>query len=67
MDAIKAFEKTNNLTINYSIGPRRDGDIEQIYANGNLVKEKLGWEAKETLEQAMKSAWEWEKIKFRKN
>ena len=39
------------------------GDIEQIYANGSLVKEKLGWEAQETLEQAMISAWEWEKLK----
>ena len=63
LDAIKAFEKTNNLKINYSIGPRRNGDIEQIYANGNLVKTKLGWEPIETLEQAMKSAWDWEKQK----
>ena len=63
LDAIKAFEKTNNLSINYSIGPRRDGDIEQIYANGSLVKAKLGWEAKESLEKAMKSAWDWEKRK----
>jgi UDP-glucose 4-epimerase len=63
LDAIKAFEQINKLSINYSIGPRRDGDIEQIYANGSLVKEKLGWEAQETLEQAMKSAWEWEKLK----
>ena len=63
LDAIKAFEKTNNLSINYSIGPRRDGDIEQIYANGSLVKAKLGWEAKESLEKAMKSAWDWEKGK----
>ena len=63
LDAVKAFEKTNNLSINYSIGPRRDGDIEQIYANGSLVKAKLGWEAKESLEKAMKSAWDWEKGK----
>jgi UDP-glucose 4-epimerase len=63
LDAIKAFEQTNKLSINYSIGPRRDGDIEQIYANSNLVKEKLGWEAKETLEEAMKSAWAWERKK----
>jgi len=33
LDALKAFEKTNNLSINYSIGPRRSGDIEQIYTN----------------------------------
>ena len=63
LDAVKAFEKTNNLKINYSIGPRRNGDIEQIYANGNLVKTKLGWEAIESLEQAMKSAWDWENKK----
>ena len=63
LDAIKAFEKTNNLSINYCIGARRDGDIEQIYANGSLVKSKLAWEAKESLEKAMKSAWEWEKLK----
>jgi UDP-glucose 4-epimerase len=63
LDAIKAFEKTNNLSINYSIGPRRSGDIEQIYANSSLVRAKLGWEAKESLEQAMKSAWDWEKRK----
>jgi len=63
LDAIKAFEQTNKLRINYSIGPRRDGDIEQIYANSNLVKDKLGWEAKETLEKAMNSAWAWERKK----
>ena len=63
LEAIKVFEESNNITINYTIGPRRDGDIEQIYANSNLVKEKLGWEAKETLPKAMISAWDWEKRK----
>ena len=61
LDTIKAFEQTNQLNIHYSIGQRRNGDIEQIYANSDLIKEKLGWEAKETLEEAMKSAWNWEK------
>ena len=63
LDAIHTFEKVNNIKVNYSIGARRNGDIEQIYANGSLVKEKLGWEAKESLQQAMKSAWDWEKKK----
>ena len=62
-EAIKTFEKANQLKVNYSIGPRRIGDIEQIYANGNLAKAKLCWESKETLEQAMISAWNWEKNK----
>jgi len=63
LEAIRVFEQSNNLSINYSIGPKRDGDIEKIYANNSLVKEKLGWEAKETLHQSMISAWNWEKKK----
>ena len=63
LDAINAFEKANKVKVNYSIGPKRSGDIEQIFADGTLIKENLDWEAKETLEQAMKSAWDWEKIK----
>jgi UDP-glucose 4-epimerase len=62
LDALKTFEKTNNLKINYSIAARRSGDIEQIYANGNLARITLGWKPKESLEQAMKSAWKWEKV-----
>ena len=63
LQAISIFEKSNNIKVNYSVGPRRSGDIEQIYANSDLSKEKIGWEAKETIEQAMVSAWEWEKNK----
>ncbi len=63
LHAISIFEKSNKIKVNYSFGPRRSGDIEQIYANSDLSKRKLGWEAKETIEQAMVSAWEWEKNK----
>ena len=63
MNVIHTFEKVNNLKVNYLIGPRRNGDIEQIYANSNSIKNQLGWEAKESLEEALKSAWNWEKRK----
>ena len=64
LDALKAFERTNKLSIKHSIGKRRSGDIDQIYADCNLVKSLLGWQAKESLEKAMKSAWEWERNKI---
>jgi UDP-glucose 4-epimerase len=63
LEAIKVFENVNNLKINYKIGKRRDGDIEQIFSDGTLVKEKLNWEAKQTLKQAMIDAWSWEQKK----
>ncbi len=61
LEAITAFEKTNKVRIKRSIGPRRPGDVTKIYANTNLIKDKLDWEAKETFQQAMKSAWDWGK------
>ena len=66
IEAITTFEKANNVKINYSFGPRRSGDIEKIYANGDLIKSQLGWETKQTLKEAMKSAWKWEKKKSNK-
>ena len=64
MEAITVFERTNNIKINYVIGNRRSGDIEKIYANCSLIESKLGWKAKESLQKAMKSAWDWEKQKI---
>jgi UDP-glucose 4-epimerase len=63
LEAIQAFEQANNLKINYKVGERRDGDIEQIFSDGTQVKEKLNWEANQTLKQAMIDAWNWEKTK----
>ena len=63
LDIIYAFERTNNIKLNYKIGKRRKGDIEKIYADSELAKTILGWSAKETLEDAMKSSWNWEKKK----
>lgn len=63
LEIIKIFEKSNKLKIKYKIGSRRDGDIEEIYANNNLIKSLLKWEAKENLKEAMISSLNWEKIK----
>ena len=63
LDVITTFEKTNKVKVPYSIGARREGDIEKIYADSSFIKNKIGWKAKESLEQAMKSAWKWEQAK----
>ena len=58
---IKTFEKANNLKLNYTIGPRRSGDVEKVYADVSYAKNLLNWETKLTLEQALVDAWRWEK------
>ncbi|MBS1669630.1 MAG: UDP-glucose 4-epimerase GalE [Bacteroidetes bacterium] len=60
LEAIKAFEKVSGLALNYSIGPRRAGDVVAIYADNTLARTKLGWNPKFTLEDMMATAWKWE-------
>jgi len=61
LEAIQAFEKVNDIKLNYIIGPRREGDVIAIYANKDKAEKELGWVPKFSLEQIMESAWKWEK------
>tara|TARA_B110000037_G_scaffold97504_1_gene114316 strand:+ start:41177 stop:42193 length:1017 start_codon:yes stop_codon:yes gene_type:complete len=61
LELIIAFENINQLKLNYEIGPRRIGDVAQIYANAEKAKEVLGWACEFTLEDALKHSWNWEK------
>jgi hypothetical protein len=54
------FEKVNNVKLNYSIGPRRAGDIEQIYAQVDKSQQVMGWSAEKTLEDSLRDAWRWQ-------
>lgn len=60
LEIIKAFENENNVKLNYSIGARRDGDVESIYSDSSKAKEKLGWEPKYGIKEMVVSAWKWE-------
>lgn len=57
---IEAFERVNGVKLNYEIAPRRPGDIEQIYADTTLANQALGWRAERSLEDMMRSAWQWQ-------
>ncbi|KAG4069255.1 hypothetical protein HA402_012108 [Bradysia odoriphaga] len=60
LEAIKAFEKISGIKLNYTTGPRREGDVIAIYANNSKAKEKLNWEPKIGIEDSMRTAWQWE-------
>jgi UDP-glucose 4-epimerase len=60
LEVINAFEKVSGVKLNYSIGPRRPGDIMAIYSNNELAKNKLGWNPKYSLEDMVSTAWKWE-------
>lgn len=60
LEVIHAFEKVNNKKLTYKFGAKREGDIEQIYAETSLSEDTLGWKTKRTIEDAMRDAWKWQ-------
>ncbi|HOF17101.1 MAG TPA: UDP-glucose 4-epimerase GalE [Bacteroidales bacterium] len=62
LDIVHTFEKVNNLKVNYQIKGRREGDIAKIWADTRKANELLKWKAKYSLEDMLKTSWEWEKV-----
>lgn len=61
LEAISSFEKVTGIRLKYRIAGRRPGDIEKIWADPSLANRELGWKTIYSLDDSMRSAWEWEK------
>ncbi|MCX6757386.1 MAG: UDP-glucose 4-epimerase GalE [Candidatus Nomurabacteria bacterium] len=60
LEMIQAFEKVSGKKLNYTIVPRRTGDVVAVYADNDKARRVLGWEIKYNLEKMMDTAWRWE-------
>ncbi|WP_209404684.1 UDP-glucose 4-epimerase GalE [Pseudozobellia sp. WGM2] len=60
LEVIHSFENVSGEKLNYKIVDRRAGDITEAYADTTKANEVLGWKAQYSLDEAMKSAWDWE-------
>jgi UDP-glucose 4-epimerase len=60
LDIIKAFETANNLTLPYTIGLRRAGDIASYYADAGKAQKELGWRTTKDLHAICRDAWRWQ-------
>lgn len=61
LEVIQSFEKVSGQKLPYKIVARREGDVTSAYANTDKANNVLGWKAASTLDEAMASAWKWEK------
>jgi UDP-glucose 4-epimerase len=61
LEVIQSFEKVTGQKLNYKIVGRREGDITEAYANTEKANSILGWKTQSSLEEALASAWKWEK------
>ena len=60
IEAINAFENISGIKLNYKIGDRRKGDVENIYSDSRKAKKLLNWIPKYKIEGMMNSAWKWQ-------
>jgi len=60
LELISLFEKATGVKVPHKIVGRREGDIEQIWADPHYANEVLGWKAVETIEDTLRSAWRWQ-------
>ena len=68
LQLIESFERATGVKVPYKIGPRREGDIEKIWADPKKANEVLGWKAQVDIDDTMRNAWRWQcKIKDQNN
>ncbi|MCF6180640.1 UDP-glucose 4-epimerase GalE [Lutibacter sp.] len=61
LEIIESFEKVTGKKLNYRLVDRREGDITAAYADTTYANKELGWKAKLSLDEALLSAWKWQK------
>ena len=62
-EVVDFFEQINDIKISYKIGPRREGDVEEIYSDNTKINKELKWFPLMSFQSALKTAWVWEKNK----
>ena len=60
LNIIETFERETGVAVNYTVGPRRPGDIEQVYADVTKANDVLGWSAGRSLAESLRDAWRWQ-------
>ncbi len=57
LQVVNAFEKANNIKINYRIVPRRAGDVATVYADTKKAETELGFIAEYGIEDMCRDSW----------
>ncbi len=61
LELVQGFIKATGVNVPYTIGPRRSGDVEKVYADSKKANSVLGWNSKLSIEQALVDSWNWQK------
>jgi UDP-glucose 4-epimerase len=65
LELINKFIEVTGVNVPHTIGARRSGDVEKVYADPTKINKAFGWRATYSLGESLQHAWHWEK-KLRK-
>jgi len=60
LEVIHTFERVNQVKLPYQLGPRRPGDVIEVWGDVQKSKKDLSWVAERDLDNMMETAWKWE-------
>jgi UDP-glucose 4-epimerase len=60
LEIVRTFIDVTGVNLPYQIVGRREGDIEQVWANPKKANEVLGWRAETPTRDILASAWKWQ-------
>lgn len=60
LEAVEAFTRVTTVPLNFTVGPRRPGDVVKVWADVTKATQELGWKTQLTLEDALRDAWKWQ-------
>jgi UDP-glucose 4-epimerase len=60
MEMLRGLEKACGKPIPFKVGPRRTGDLAEVYSVPSLAKDELGWVTEKTVEQCCEDTWRWQ-------
>lgn len=60
LEVVEGFEKATGVKVNWEYAPRREGDIEKVWADPKHANTVLGWKADTPLEETLATAWRWQ-------
>ncbi|TKB45181.1 UDP-glucose 4-epimerase GalE [Thalassotalea mangrovi] len=60
LQIVEQFKAISGVDIPYQIVERRPGDIATVFANANLAREALDWQAERGLKEMIADTWKWQ-------
>lgn len=57
LELVEAFESATGVAVNRTVGPRRDGDLPQIWADTAKAETRLRWRAEKSVEEMCRDSW----------